>query len=183
MCTGHWSWNVLNAFGTITTKFDLYAISRSTRREITSNKNANFQCPSKEENEGDDWFFIPFKSLCICHWFPIKFLKRYLVFLFVACFNWSLLSYLLFCVFIIISQVSPWGFFTVEPIVCNRRLVNPHNLLTNAARIDKTISTFLCLSLRHLVQNKQIVKVLWISTHQLLLRGKTRRFQGFFMIS
>ena len=41
--------------------------------------------------------------------------------------------------------------------------------------------TFLCLSFRHLVQNKQIVKVLWISTHQTLLRGKTRRFQGFFM--
>ena len=42
--------------------------------------------------------------------------------------------------------------------------------------------TFLCLSFRHLVQNKQIVKVLWISTHQTLLTGKTRRFQGFFMI-
>ena len=43
--------------------------------------------------------------------------------------------------------------------------------------------TFLCLSFRHLVQNNQIVKVLRISTHQTLLRGKTRRFQGFFMVS
>ena len=39
--------------------------------------------------------------------------------------------------------------------------------------------TFLCLSL----QKKQIVKVLWISSNQTLLRGKTRRFQGFFMDS
>ena len=37
--------------------------------------------------------------------------------------------------------------------------------------------TFLCLAFGHLVQNKQIVKVLWISTHQTLLRGKTRWFQ------
>ena len=43
--------------------------------------------------------------------------------------------------------------------------------------------TFLCLSFRHLVQNKQIVKVLWISTHQTLLRAKNRRFQRFFMVS
>ena len=35
---------------------------------------------------------------------------------------------------------------------------------------------------RNLVQNKQIVKVLWISTHQTLLRGKTRRFQGFLIV-
>ena len=31
--------------------------------------------------------------------------------------------------------------------------------------------TFLCLSFRHLVQNKQIVKVLWIWTHQSCLEG------------
>ena len=34
MCTGHWSWNVLNAFGTISTRFVLYAITRSPRREL-----------------------------------------------------------------------------------------------------------------------------------------------------
>ena len=38
MCTRHWSWNVLNAFGTITTRFVLYAITRSPRREITSKR-------------------------------------------------------------------------------------------------------------------------------------------------
>ena len=43
--------------------------------------------------------------------------------------------------------------------------------------------TFLYCSFRHLLQNKQSVKVLWISTHQTLLRGTIRRFQGFFMIS
>ena len=43
--------------------------------------------------------------------------------------------------------------------------------------------TFLGLSFGHLVQNKQIVNVLWISTHQTLLRGKTRWFQGLFMVS
>ena len=34
-CTGHSSLNVLNAFGTITTRFALHAITRSPRREIT----------------------------------------------------------------------------------------------------------------------------------------------------
>ena len=38
--------------------------------------------------------------------------------------------------------------------------------------------TFLYLSFRHLFQNTQIVKVLWISTHQTLLIG---RFHGFFV--
>ena len=38
MCTRHWSWNVLNAFGTITTRFVLYAITRSPRRENTSKR-------------------------------------------------------------------------------------------------------------------------------------------------
>ena len=38
MCTGHCSGNVLNAFGTITTKVVQYAITRSPRREITSKR-------------------------------------------------------------------------------------------------------------------------------------------------
>ena len=35
MCAGHWSWNVLNALGTIHTRFVLYLITRSPRGEIT----------------------------------------------------------------------------------------------------------------------------------------------------
>ena len=35
MSKDHWSWNVQNAFGTITTRFVLCAITRSPRREIT----------------------------------------------------------------------------------------------------------------------------------------------------
>ena len=42
--------------------------------------------------------------------------------------------------------------------------------------------TFLCLSFGNLVQNNRIVKVLWISSHQTLLRGKTRRSEDFFMV-
>ena len=38
MCTWHWSWNVLNAFGTITTKVVHYAFTRSPRREISSKR-------------------------------------------------------------------------------------------------------------------------------------------------
>ena len=38
MCTRHWSLNVLNAFGTITTRFVLYEITRSPSREITSKR-------------------------------------------------------------------------------------------------------------------------------------------------
>ena len=34
VCTGHWSWNVLNAFGTITTRVVLYAITRSEGRNL-----------------------------------------------------------------------------------------------------------------------------------------------------
>ena len=34
MCTGHWSWNVLNAFGTFTTRFVLYAITRLPREKL-----------------------------------------------------------------------------------------------------------------------------------------------------
>ena len=35
MCMGHWSLNVLNPVGTIHTRFVLYMINRSPRREIT----------------------------------------------------------------------------------------------------------------------------------------------------
>ena len=38
MSTGHWSRNVLNAFGTITTRFVPYAISSPPGREITSKR-------------------------------------------------------------------------------------------------------------------------------------------------
>ena len=73
MCTGHRSWNVLNAFGTITTRFVLYAITRFPRGEITWKRafvgvtiveqlhtkdaktlETNFYSPSKEENEDED---------------------------------------------------------------------------------------------------------------------------------
>ena len=73
VCTGHWSWNVLNAFGTITTRVVLYAITRFPRGEIymtegsrgchdcgaVTHKNAktlesNFYSPSTEENEEED---------------------------------------------------------------------------------------------------------------------------------
>ena len=43
--------------------------------------------------------------------------------------------------------------------------------------------TFLSLSFENLVQNKQIVQALCISTHQTLLRGKTQKFASFFMVS
>ena len=43
--------------------------------------------------------------------------------------------------------------------------------------------TFLSLSFENLVQNKQIVQALCISTHQTLLRGKTQKFPSFFMVS
>ena len=42
-------------------------------------------------------------------------------------------------------------------------------------------ATFLCLSLLHLVQFKQIVKVKYMSTHQTLIRGKTLRFPRSFL--
>ena len=35
ICTGHWSWNVVNAFGTTTTRFVLYAIPIFPRGQIT----------------------------------------------------------------------------------------------------------------------------------------------------
>ena len=110
MCTGHWSWNVLNALGTITTDLSymwsrdprgeklhqrgLSSVSRlwincTQKREDVGNQTV-FIPHSKEENEFDDWFFIPFKLLyyyfilfvILC--FSIKFLKRYLLSGFVA---------------------------------------------------------------------------------------------------
>ena len=117
MCTPHWSWNVLNAFGTITTRFVLYAITRSPRREITS-KRAFFgvtiveQLHTKTPRRWKPIFihllkrrtkkrtnFPPFQIavyLTLCHCFSIKFLKLYLVSCQFICrvFNWSLLSYL-----------------------------------------------------------------------------------------
>ena len=60
MCTGHWSWNVLNGFGTISTRFVLYAITRFPKGEITVTHNnaktveTKFYSPSKEENEENE---------------------------------------------------------------------------------------------------------------------------------
>ena len=62
MCTGHWSRNVLNAFGTITTTFVLYAITWSPRRWIAP-KRAFFgvtvveQLHTKRENVGNQFLF------------------------------------------------------------------------------------------------------------------------------
>ena len=53
----------------------------------------------------------------------------------------------------------------------------------NAKRSDASIYifTFPCLSLLHLVQVKQIIKVKEISTHQTLIRRKTLRFPRSFL--
>ena len=62
MCTGHWSRNALNAFGTITTTFVLYAITWSPRRWIAP-KRAFFgvtvveQLHTKRENVGNQFLF------------------------------------------------------------------------------------------------------------------------------
>ena len=100
-CTEHWSWNVLTAFGTITTRFVRYAITRSPRREITS-KRAFFgvkiveQLHTKKRRRWKLIIIPPLKrrtkkrinfsflsNRCVfdsfCHCFSIKFLKRYLV--------------------------------------------------------------------------------------------------------
>ena len=125
MRTGHWSWNVLNAFGTTTTRFVLYAITRSPRREITS-KRAFFGVTIVEQlhtktprrwkpisipvlkrarRRGLSYFHsfqITVYLILFVIVFLIKFLKQYLlsgfiarINLLVACFNWSLLSVLL----------------------------------------------------------------------------------------
>ena len=48
-------------------------------------------------------------------------------------------------------------------------------------RSSSYIFTSFCLSLLHLVQVKQIVKVKYISTHQTLIRRKTLRFPRSFL--
>ena len=100
-CTEHWSWNVLTAFGTITARFVRSAVTRSPRREITS-KRAFFgvtiveQLHTKKRRRWKPIIIPPLKrrtkkrinfsflsNRCVfdsfCHWFSIKFLKRYLV--------------------------------------------------------------------------------------------------------
>ena len=57
------------------------------------------------------------------------------------------------------------------------------NRYSQLARSSYYRFTFLCLSFGNLVQNNQIVKVLWISSHQTLLRRKTRRSEDFFTVS
>ena len=133
-CTEHWSWNVLTAFGTITTRFVRYAITRSPRREITS-KRAFFGVMIVEQlhtKKRRRWkpifipslkrrtkkrinFIIPFKSLCIWLFLSLVFNKDFKTVsrvwfycdrLLVACFNWSFFRFLLFSVFIIVSQSS-----------------------------------------------------------------------------
>ena len=52
---------------------------------------------------------------------------------------------------------------------------------TQLSRSSCYIFTFLCLSLIHPVQVKQIVKAQEISTHQTLIRGKTLRFPRSFL--
>ena len=103
-CTEHWSWSVLTAFGTITTRFVRYAITRSPRREFTSKRaffgvtivaNCGAITRKKAKTLETNFIFllnrktkkrINFSFLsnrCVfdsfCHWFSIKFLKRYLV--------------------------------------------------------------------------------------------------------
>ena len=54
MCTGHWPRDVLNAFGTITTRFVLYAITRFPRGEITW-KRAFFGVTIAEQLHAKTW--------------------------------------------------------------------------------------------------------------------------------
>ena len=100
-CTEHWSWNVLTAFGTITARFVRSAVTRSPRRGITS-KRAFFgvtiveQLHTKKRRRWKLIIIPPLKRRTkkrinfsflsnrgifdsFCHWFSIKFLKRYLV--------------------------------------------------------------------------------------------------------
>ena len=122
ICTGHWSWNVLNAFGTITTKVVQYAITRSPRREITS-KRAFFGVTIverlhtktrrrwkpisllllKRRTRRRNIYFHPFQMAVYFSLFAIVFFNKvfktvslfwfYCLRLLVACFNWPLLSY------------------------------------------------------------------------------------------
>ena len=133
-CMEHWSWNVLTAVW-----HDCYKICPICDHQIPEERNyikegflrchdcgaithkkaktleTNFYSPSKEENEEEDLFFIPFKSMCIWLFLSLVFNKIfktvsrvwiYCERLLVACFNWSFLRFLLFCAFIIISQSS-----------------------------------------------------------------------------
>ena len=93
--------NCPNCFGTITTRFVRYSITRSPRREITS-KRAFFgvtivqQLYTKKRRRWKPIFIPPLKrrtkkkinfsflsNRCVfdsfCHWFSIKILKRYLL--------------------------------------------------------------------------------------------------------
>ena len=58
-CTEHWSWNVLTAFGTITTRFLRYAITRSPRRErgLSSVSRLWSNYSQKSEDVGNQFLF------------------------------------------------------------------------------------------------------------------------------
>ena len=78
-----------------------------------------------------------------CHWFSIAFLKLYLVSfsgggggsLLVACVNWSLLTLLLFCIFIIVSQGCITNLYVNDGLLT--RIINSLTAREN----DKTISS------------------------------------------
>ena len=50
---GNWSWNVVTAFSTITTRFDRYDCGEITHKKVKTLE-TNFYLPSKEENEEED---------------------------------------------------------------------------------------------------------------------------------
>ena len=140
MCTGHWSWNVLNAFGTISTRFVLYAITRSPRRELhqrelSSISRLRSSYTQKREDVGNQFLFPflrgeqrrglinfhPFQmamALLFLSLFFKNFLKRYLLsdMILSRAFNSRVFQLILvqlfyvFIAFIIISQVLSWGF-------------------------------------------------------------------------
>ena len=120
MCTGHWSWHVLNAC-TIRTRFVPYVITRSPRRAMTW-KRAFFGA-TKTPRSGKPLFtpfpkrrkkmminFLSLSNLCIVLFIWLVFNKVFKTVssvcfssffgggggggaLLLACFNWSLLSY------------------------------------------------------------------------------------------
>ena len=104
-CTWHWSWNVLNAFGTITTKFVPYAITMQIPEERNCIKEGFLQChdcgaithKNAKIDVGNQFLFpfyetnetkrtktrINFSFLSNCcvfgsfgHWFSIKSISR-----------------------------------------------------------------------------------------------------------
>ena len=134
-CTGHSSWNVLNAFGTITTRFALHAITRSPRRGITLKRaffgftiveqlhtktrrrwKPNF-IPLLKRRTKEKINFIPFKSLCILITFFVTGFNKVFKTLSLVSF-YCMLAFigrvfqliLVVFVFIIICQGSPLGF-------------------------------------------------------------------------